>query len=555
MIYLRNQAYPFDIAADECDCCDENDIDQLVNQSDVTQFQNLIDVSGFAPQVVDDPSFSLTVGGGSPWTIVSPTWTVGGGQLCKVLNGAASASTSFQNGVFVIGNYYQVNVSVDSLSGGVFDLTLGGNAFEISAIGDYTFYIQASADGVRVFGDDDVLGCLSRVDAYEVFPQHTKILIKDSTGTVIEQLNITDNPDAFEIIDNSITNYIDWTQLGIDEGCYTICIADPNINSGGQNFLYNNSFDIDGFSGDENTTGWLLTNGTVGTWQITGGGLEYNSSGAGDIGLAEHIFTEYEVGTLYDVEVVVSAVTDTQLSVKIGTVAGPSINAVGTYNFQITPDDTDLNLTTLTAGAGATDITIDSITVTKANTEDYVCNEEGPRINLGNHHCTHLVNACHNGPAAGFNFDGGFSPTIRLKSKIGRATYSGTRVANKLSNGSYLNVYYDRDKIKEFQIDFQPEYVYDFLSLMLGFKYWAIDGVRRHLQDDELTPTYTDGLNCNATHVMNIITHPQQNDPAITFRDCTGLATSCTNSNFLVQEEDNSLFITQTDGGKIIINP
>ena len=551
MIYLRNQAYPFDVAPDECDCCDELNIDQLVNQTDVTQFQNIMDVSAFAPQVVDDPSFDLTVGGGSPWTITSPIYTVGGGQLCKVLTGAAQ---SFQNNIFIVGNYYCVRVTLDELSGGVFDLTVGGNLFTLSAIGEYTFYIEATGDGVRVFGDDGVLGCLSRIEAFEVFPQHTKILIKDSTGTVIGVLDIQNHPDAFEIMKNSVTNFVDWFDLGIDEGCYTLCIADPNLNIGGQNFLFNGDFTIDGFSGDEYDTGWLLTNGT-GSWQITGGQLEYNSSGAGDVGLAEHIFTSYEVGTLYDVEVVVADVTDCSLSVKIGTVAGPSINAAGTYNFQITPDDTNLNFTVFTMGAGATNIDIDSITVTKANTEDYVGNVEGPRINLGTHECTHLVNACHNGPAAGFNFDGGFSPTIRLKSQIGRATYGGTRISSKLSNGSYTNVYYDRDKIKEFQIDFQPEYVYDFLSLILGFKYWAIDGVRRHAQDDEISPTYPDTVNCNGTTIINIITHPQQNDAAITFRDCTGLATSCTSSNFLVQAEDNDSFITQTDGFKIIINP
>ncbi|RLI38889.1 hypothetical protein DRO66_00265 [Candidatus Bathyarchaeota archaeon] len=553
MIYLKNQPYPMNADLSGCDCCDEVEIAQLVDQGDVTQFQNLITVPVFSPQVVDDSTFSLTVGGGSPWTIVSPTWTVGGGQLCKALNGAASASQSFQLGVFVVGSYYQVTVVVDSLSGGTFDLTIGGNIFTVSTIGTFVYNILASSDGFRVFGDDDVLGCLSVAQAFEIFPQYTKVLVKDQSGVVLDEINPIDNPDDFEIIDNSITTFFDWSDFSLPDGCYRLCVADPNENTGGQNFLFNGNFDIDGFSGDEYTTGWLLTNGT-GSWQITGGNLEYNSSGFGDIGLAENILTDYTPGIVYDVEVVVSAVTDTSVSVKIGTVAGPAISTVGTHNFQITPDAANLNLTVLTGGAGATSIAIDSITPTKNLITDYVGDAEGPLVKLDSYECTYLINACHNGGVAGFNFDGSFSPHLRIDGRIGRSTFPGQRITNKLSNGVYRNTFWDSEQHEQFQIGMQPPYVHSFLRMLLGYYYVAINGTRIHVHDDEYIPVYGEDDMCNAQSVLEISNHPQPDDPNITFRDCTGLDKSCANGGFLLLEQSTNYLLLQS-GGRIILNP
>lgn len=553
MIYLRNQPYPFNADPDDCDCCNEREIAQLVNQEDVTQFQNIIDVAIFSPQVVPDSGFDLTVGGGSPWTIVSPTWTIGGGQLCKVFDTGGSASQATQAGVFVVGSYYKVEVVVDSLSGGTFDLTIAGNALVISAAGTYIFCIIASDDSIRIFGDDDVLGCLSLFEAFELFPQYTRILLQIENGTIINQINPTDNPNSFEINECSQTVFFDWSDFSLTNGCYNLCVADPNQNTGGQNFLFNGAFDIDGFSGDEYTTGWLLTNGT-GSWQITGGGLEYNSSGFGDIGLAENILVDYTAGIVYDVEVIISAVTDTALSLKIGTAAGPSMTTVGTFNFQITPNGSNLNLTAFTGGAGATDITIDSITVTKNLISDYVCNAEGPLVALGDHKCTHLINACHNSNVGGFNFEGDFSPHLRLSSKIGRSTYSGDRATNKLSNGVWTNTFYDSEKHQEFQITRQPPYIHDFMRLLLGFSYWAIDGVRRHLHDEEYDPNYSDTELCTGTALMEISNHPQPEDPNITFRDCTGESAACVAGGFLLLENSSNYLLLQ-GGGRIILNP
>jgi len=530
MIYLATQPYPFDVSQDECECCEEDIIPQLVNQTDVTQFQNIVEVPDWSPQVVEDPTFILTVGGGSPWTIVSPTWTVGGGQLCKVLSGVASASQCFQLGIFNIGSYYQVNIVVDSLSGGTFDFTIAGNAFSVSSAGEYQFNVLASADGARVFGDDDVLGCVSLYEAYEILPQYTKWLIKDSQGDIVEVLDQDNDPDAFEINGKNITGYIDWSALSLPDGCYCICVAAASENTCVQNYIPNGEFNVSGASGDDQTTGWQLNNNGPGTWTIQLGRLRYTSNGAGNQGTAIPIFANFCEGVSYDIEVLVVISGSTDISVRIGSIAGPAIGSAGVHNFTIVADGSGMTITALPLGPEGTIVLIEYIRVSLANESEYTPDACGPQINLGTHECTHLINACHNSNVGKFNFkDSLFSPHVRLHSKIGRAGYGGDRVTSTLSNSEKNNVYFSREKIKQIQIDTASTYIHDFLSTLMGYKYVGIDGVRHHMEDDEYQPVYGDNDNCNAQSSIQISKAPQQDDPAIIFRDCTGMDTNCAN--------------------------
>lgn len=551
MIYLQKQPYPFDIDGIECDCCDEEIVPQLVNQTDTTQFQVLVDVAGWSPQVVEDSTFQLTIGGGSPWVIVSPTWTVGGGTLCKALNGVASASQSFQLGVFVVGKYYKVRVVVDSLSGGTFDFTLGGNAFSVGAQGSYEFAFQASDDGLRVFGDDDVLGCVSQINAFQVFPENVKWLITDTTGFVLEVFDQINNPDAFEINGCSVTGFIDWELLGLDNACYYICATDPNENTCGQNLIFNSDFLIDGFAGDQITTGWVLNNNTPGTWQITGGNLEYNSIGPGNPGTA--VSTTDICVNRYDVEVSISSIVDTGLSLRLGTVAGPSMTTVGLHTFQVISDGTTITLTALPNGIGGTNVDIEYINVSLARNRDYTPNACGPIIALGDHDCTHVVATCHNSDASGFNFDGAFSPSLRLSGAIGRATYSGDRLSARFSNGFKRNLYLNQDKVKELQISNISEYMHDFISTLFGNMNVLIDGVEHHIEDDEYVPQYGETQNCNAPSQIRIRKNPTPSEPQVLIRNCTGEAASC-GGGFLVKSSNSENYITLMTGGRIVLN-
>lgn len=528
MIYPRHQPYPFIIDQNDCDCCEEDIIPQLVNQTDVTQFQNIVEPPAWSPQVIGDPTFTLTVGGGSPWTILSPTWTVGGGQLCKDLNGVASASQCFQLGVFTVGSYYQVNIVVDSLTGGTFDFTIAGNAFSVSAAGEYQFNVLASADGARVFGDDDVLGCLSLYEAYEIFPQTTKWLIKDSAGDIIEVLDQENDPDAFEINGKHITGYIDWTSLGLDDGCYCVCVAAPSENTCSQNFVAGGEFPVSGGPADEALTGWQLNEVGTGIWGILDGSLR-NSSGAIGVPMtAIPINAVFCDGISYDIEVsLIPPTINVTSTIKIGSVIGPPMSASGVFNFTIVADGPQMVLTVLPSGAPYA-LNVDYIRVKLTNTSDYMPDACGPQINLGTHDCTHLINACHNSNVYLFNYtDSMFSPHLRLNSKIGRATFGGERVTGQLSNGKKRNNYLLSEEVKQLQIDTVSYYAHRFLETLRGYRYVGIDGKAHHVEDDEYQPVYGDNDNCNAQSVIQISKEPEENDPAIIFRDCTGVVPSC----------------------------
>lgn len=556
MIYLGTQPYPFTDTQDECDCLDEVFEPQLVQFGDITNFQNLVNVSGNVTQRVVNPSFD---DGSNGWIFTNPFWTISGGLACKVLDTGGSASSLIQNDIFVIGQYYQVTIVVDSLSGAALEFTIAGNSYTANSAGTFTYNLLASATGFSALGDDTTLCCVSRVQAFQTFPDTVKWIIKDSDGVVVQVLDQQNNPESFELTTEiiygySITGFINWEDLGISEGCYTIGVADPNVNQCGQNFLFNGDFSTEGFSGDQVTTGWELVNSGPATWGISSGILEYNSTGPGNAGVATNIYTKYCAGKSYDVTVEISAVVDTDISLKIGTVAGPSLNTVGVHQFTIVADGEDLTITALptAAGATATNISIDSVEIVLTNDSDYVCDAAGPLLKLGDFTCTHLFNVCHNGTVGNFDFSGAFRPMARLVSAIGRANYAGPRVSNKYANGKKRTTFYNGEKVLRWNIQRTPNYMLDFLGFMQGFKYTAIDNERIHVESDAIDPVYADNENCVAQLTIEFTKEPTVANPAFIFRDCTGVDKICRTSNLLLLEDQEN-YVLQPNSGRIIL--
>ena len=109
--------------------------------------------------------------------------------------------------------------------------------------------------------------------------------------------------------------------------------------------------------------------------------------------------------------------------------------------------------------------------------------------------CTLLINACNNSDAMGFVFSGStFSPRIRVEAKLRQAKYETDVLRYTNSAGKKSNYNYSSRKQKNLAIELQPEYVHDFLRLLLGFDNVFIDNVAYVVDDDEYNVLYVPEL-------------------------------------------------------------
>lgn len=125
--------------------------------------------------------------------------------------------------------------------------------------------------------------------------------------------------------------------------------------------------------------------------------------------------------------------------------------------------------------------------------------------------CTLLINACNNSDAMGFVFSGStFSPRIRVEAKLRQAKYETDVLRFTKSSGTKLNYNYTSRKSKNLAISLQPEYVHDFLRLLLGFDNVFIDNVEYVVDDDEYNIVYIAELD-NYGSVSILVSKKTQN--------------------------------------------
>ena len=125
--------------------------------------------------------------------------------------------------------------------------------------------------------------------------------------------------------------------------------------------------------------------------------------------------------------------------------------------------------------------------------------------------CTKVINICNNENGLGFVFgSNNFSPRIRIECKIKRAKYASERNNYTDSKGTKKNYYYSGRKQKQLCTDQQPEYVHDFLRLLLGADNVFIDNVAYSVDDDEYNVEYAD-VNDNVGKVRLLISEQTQN--------------------------------------------
>lgn len=539
--WIPNQPVIFGAVTPDCSCDAESGA-QIVDNTDVTQFQFDISPCADAESVIVDTNFNdLT-----DWTLGS-NWAISYNQLCLTGGNVVGTLASSENVFGEDGEYYQVNITVDSISDGSIEVRLGATVIgTISVAGEYTFYGVPTADSsgelrlVFSNNDIDVSACFSEVTAYEIFNQF-KFIVKDAaTNTYQAQISYANNPSYFTFSKNTLTVSVDWSEIGISNGCYYICLLDPCTNTNGQNIPI--TITNPGFTGG--TTGWTLGIGwTYGSNDIDWAGFINPSANQ----LSQSIFPTYSL--FNNVTIVVTALVGT-VDVYFGTSLIGTISSTGTHTFSGTPFG-GLNLVLEPSAVGSG--TIDSITWSAPAFYEYTCDSQSNTFNIKDYSedCTMQVNGCNNEDGLGFVFDGsGFSPRLRLEAKLKQAKYANERNVYEDSQGSKKNVYYRRRKSKNFCVDLQPEYIHDFLSLALGFDNFYIDNTAYVVEDDEYNVEYSEA-NDNLGDVKILVSEKVQN---VTNINCTDEENVCSLDGDYLLQDNLGFYITQVDGSRITIS-
>lgn len=548
--FINNQPVIFDRQIDEC-ACDTLETTQLVSQGDITQFQIGLEPCLLSENLVINGAFE---DGLNDWTQTGAGWSVINGEACH----SGNQSGSIFQAILTEEKYYQVEITVTQNTGVVGDLTviIGDFVpFNLTGVGTFTVAGFANTENFSIFAASGAEVCVDNVSVFQVDLNYI-FGICDKGGNVLSTTRLLDsltpggefnppsiNDEKFNLTNGKLTVFTDWTDLGISNGCRSIFILDPCVNQNGQNGVFNGDFSI--------PDGWIPTDVAGGAWVISSGKGTYAGTGAASESTFTNDETQVGIGLQYSVTYTLSNVVNTEVTIQLGTASGITRNSDGTFVDIITADAATFNIFADSTAAGSAQI--DDILLELVNDSDIVKDNVSNQFELGTHSCTLLINGCNDEPNFGFEFgDSGFSPTIRIFAKLARALYPADRVVERNSFARFRNVFYQRTKTKQLIVNFQPEYVHDFLSLLLGFDHFYIDGIEYFAgEDEEYVPDYNEQDNVATVEFAVTL-----KEDLVRNVQCVEEGSGCQlPPNFLLNEDDSNDtdFIRLEDGGKIII--
>lgn len=545
-IIKPNQPVKFNLTTEPC-TTDVADYVQLVDNTDDTQFQLGLTLCNGQENVVPSPNFedAADYGYSSNWTI---SYVGGNGQICSegTLANGFSSVYSFDPTL-----YYYVEINVLSCTdGSVFDVYLGANLIgTFSEAGVFSAYgfptIQAAQYLLSVQQRNAVdVCCISSINAYPLLTNFI-IPIYNTADVYVTSISYASNPTYFAFVEDSVTITIDWSTLGLSDNCYYLGLLDPCENTNGQNYppvITNNTF-------TGSATGWTLG----ASWSYAANAVNATYSAALPVSrnylTSSDVFVNY-IST-YDVSVNVTAITGT-IEVYFGGVLVETITTTGVHVCTGTPN-TNLDFYIYIRSGTVTVTSCVPSTVSSAN---YTTNAETNVFQLSDYIniCpnTLLINACNSSNAFGFVFkNAGFTPRIRLLSKLKNSNYDNERVKSEDSSGKVNIAYFKRRKTKLFAADLLPEYIHDFLSTLSGYDKFYIDDTAYIVEDDEYNVTY----DASQDNVGSIEMRVSEQVQLVRNVNCNGDEISCVlGVNYLLNDSYLDQYITLENGELIIIN-
>lgn len=495
----------------ECNLVDHNWM-QYAEYGDVSQFQLEIAPCAYEQNAILEGTFT----GGTAWTSSGFNWSIDtvNGKAIKTTGGSGFIR---QDVATADGVYWLITLDF-VVNSGEFDVVFGDVTHNVSATGSYEFYITASnVVSLKIEGDGTTSGSFTNVVATPINTEF-EVYVVDENGTTQHTYTSSD----FNFTNQWLTASIDWQDIAVGEGCYTLQVSDPcTCVQGG---FIQQDFETD-------TEAWS----TDATWTITGGTATFSGSAATGQALMSGILCP---GTSYDVRYTLANMAGNTFYLQLGSATGTVQNSNGTFNETIVC--TNSSTLKLVGGGLTSSLDVHSFTIT-ATTRTVQHTSVPIRVLESAADCTHKITVCNDsdGMGAGFLYTG-FSPMLRVACQYAHGGATATRNSYEFSSGTKSTTYYRGRGNKSLSM-VVPSYIHDFLMHLGGYDHVYVDGVEVFVEDDEYpTVSWNDQTDLGGV--------------TLTLRDKTVLIENRRCSSKIEACDPNGNPIT-TGGGEIIFLP
>lgn len=401
-----------------------------------------------------------------------------------VRHGIGNTLSLYQNNILTAGRYYKFTITVNRWTSpyvdvnGTLSIYLGTVLIgQISSSGTYTFYGTSDDDYLRLLPTSDFDGCVDDISIYE-YPREAIAFAVDENGTVVG------TPLQLTFIDGIYYAVGTFSDLGVGDGCYTVCI------SVGCDYIYTTLVTNGSFTGS--ASGWTLgANWAYGTNEVCHAGL-----GAGAL---EQTLTPWLLpGITYSVTFTLSGRTAGSVDVSLGGSAVQTCSINQSYLLTFTTPD-PLTHNGIKFQASATfDGCIDTVSVVMNSTE-YVSDACSACLSIQatQDDCQMLLSWTNDDAGFGIDYPSfiGGSPEyinqMRVRAYLRLPKWDEDETEFRGSSGTLSKLYFRTDKSKELFIEQIPEYMCDALSIAKGHDHFYIDGVEYEVQGG-FEPEFTD---------------------------------------------------------------
>jgi len=454
-ISTPNQPILFDQSADTC-ACGEDTYAQLVDSEDTVFFQVELNCTSEPFYATRD---NLTV------------WISEGGFICN--DGTSGGSYLFEVEPDDIYTTFQMGLTVTEVNAGIlYVFFAGGQQYEITSPGDYVFYFNTTIMDTDLtplitLSGDTFDGCFL---ADEPLGLSVVGLRSDYRFFIIDENDdvVIDNADYYQVTENKLTVGFDMDLYGIEAGCYRIAYSDSCANVCGQFRITNGYFTYNG--------GWTILSGAV--INASANNLEFTQSGVNlpraisEMALCEDVeyYVEFKINSISPFASVQCSIGDSLLL---------SENTVGVHSGVLT-STSGTDFTIRLNGVDGDTAVVDYVIVRFSDESTPIISGTSNVIQVGEFNgCEYAkLEGCNGENSFGFSFIGsGFLPGIRVKTRFFRAQYSNEVESYQDSEGRKMITYAESTKVKTLRIEQQPEYVFDFLNILLLFDNFYVNGV------------------------------------------------------------------------------
>ena len=261
----------------------------------------------------------------------------------------------------------------------------------------------------------------------------------------------------------------------IEAGCYRFGISDYCDNDCGQHFIFNSLF----ATSPSGIVGWssVPVTGTT-NWDLNIGeaSIDLTSNDITDL----RSVTELCAGKEYTVTVEVESISNARIRFKVGgeTQSG-QINTAGTQSLTFTPTVSgQFAIQAVQIVSTPSEITISRVSIQVVN-EDAELSTYSDVMDIGEYSgCEYFrLEGCNGEGQFGFEFQGtSFFPGIRLHGRKLRPQYTTDVDTFRYASGRWDVPYADRQKRYTYAFAQLPEYVTDFLSVLVYFDNLYVNG-------------------------------------------------------------------------------